>query len=517
VNAPFLALLLALPSSEGKDILCLKDGRIVQGKPMTRVDGGIEITYQNGKILVPEALIADAVLEADAKAPPLTDEEKEQAKKGFVRFESKWVTPDQRAALVAKRVDKHRLELEEIRSHGEWRNRWIEETPYYRFEYTVPQTIFAPYRDAMDAYTADFLKTWKIKKPRAEDRLPVCFYSDEESFLQISGVQKGVLGYFHPTRRDLNIFYERLDPSLSEDVMFHEANHYLQMLLDEKFWVPHFPGEALAEYYGACSWDPVKKKLTVGLVQEGRLCEIQSDIDSGETMDLVRLVSTEDLYEHYTWGWSLVHFLMNDPRYAAKFQKFFLNLPDAKKVERITVNGSMWTISQADVMTVFARELGLKDADAVRRLDAEWHDYIDEKLKLVTATGKERAGFKAKQDNRKIKATRLLNEAIAMGSANPLVFHTLAEMKAEDGQLKDAGALWKKALELDPLNGLFYSRWAFYSARLDKKEADRMQALAYELGTDDFWVFLELGEKKPEPEKKPGGEKPGDPNKPGGD
>jgi tetratricopeptide (TPR) repeat protein len=234
-------------------------------------------------------------------------------------------------------------------------------------------------------------------------------------------------------------------------------------------------------------------------------------------MDLVRLVSTEDLYEHYTWGWSLVHFLMNDPRYAAKFQKFFLNLPDAKKVERITVNGSMWTISQADVMTVFARELGLKDADAVRRLDAEWHDYIDEKLKLVTATGKERAGFKAKQDNRKIKATRLLNEAIAMGSANPLVFHTLAEMKAEDGQLKDAGALWKKALELDPLNGLFYSRWAFYSARLDKKEADRMQALAYELGTDDFWVFLELGEKKPEPEKKPGGEKPGDPNKPGGD
>lgn len=101
-----------------------------------------------------------------------------------------------------------------------------------------------------------------------------------------------------------------------------------------------------------------------------------------------------------------------------------------------------------------------------------------------------------------------------MGSQNPLTFHTLAEMKAEDGQLKDAGELWKQALEIDPLNGLFYSRWAFYSARLDKKEAERMQALAFELGTDDFWVFLELGNKKPEPGKKPGGEKPpggGDP------
>jgi tetratricopeptide (TPR) repeat protein len=483
---------------------------------MARVEGGIEITYVHGKILVPDALIADAVLEADAAAAPLTDEEKEQAKKGFVRFEGKWVTPDQREALVAKRVEKHRLELETIRSHGEWRNRWIEETRYFRFEHTVPPAIFEPYRDAMEAYFNEFLKTWKIQKPRAEERLPVCFYADEESFLQVSGVKKGVLGYFHPTRRDLNIFYERLDPSLSEDVMFHEANHYLQQLVDEKFWVPHFPGESLAEYYGASSWDPVKKKLTVGLIQEGRLCEIQSDIDSGDTMDLVRLVSTDRLYQHYTWGWSLVHFLMTDPRYTAKFQKFFLNLADAKKVERVAVNGSMWTISQPDVMTVFARELGLKDADAVRKLDAEWHDYIDGKLKLVTASGKERAGFRAKQDGRKIKAGRLLKEALAMGSRNPLAYHSLAEMAAEDGRLNEAADMWKQALALDPLNGLFYSRWSFYEANRNKAEAERMQALAFELGTDDFWVFLELGDRKPEPGKKPGGDEPGGGKKPGG-
>jgi hypothetical protein len=71
--------------------------------------------------------------------------------------------------------------------------------------------------------------------------------------------------------------------------MFHESNHYLQSLVDPAFWIPHFPGESLAEYYGASSWDPVKKKLTVGLIQEERLCEIQSDIDAGEGMDLVRL------------------------------------------------------------------------------------------------------------------------------------------------------------------------------------------------------------------------------------
>ena len=515
MSAGTALVLAALLVGDSKDIVCLKDGRIVSGKPMVRVEGGIEITYANGKVKLPDRLIADAVLEADAQAPALTDEEKEQAKKGFVRFEGKWVTPDQRQALVAKRVEKHRLELEDLKAHGEWRNRWIEETRYFRFEHTVPKPIFEPYRDAMEAYFAEFLKTWKVPKPKPNERLSVCFYADEASFLQIGGVPEGVLGYFDSERGDLNIFYERLDPALSEDVMFHEANHYLQSLVDPAFHVPHFPGESLAEYYGASSWDPVKKKLTVGLIHEMRLCEIQADIDSGEKMDLVRLVSTEDLYQHYTWGWSLVHFLMNDPRYAAKFQKFFLGLSDAKKITRIQIfQSSKWTISQSDVMNVFARELGLKDADAVRKLDAEWHNYIDENLKLVSAAGKARAGFRAKRDGRKIKATRLLKEAIGMGNENPLVFHELAEIYAVDGQLKEARETWKRALEIDPLNGLFYSRWAFYER--DKKEAERMQALAFELGTDDFWVFLELGDKKPEPGKKPGGDDPGGGQKPGG-
>ncbi len=70
----------------------------------------------------------------------------------------------------------------------------------------------------------------------------------------------GVLGYFKYIRPyDLNIYYERLDPAQSEDTMFHEANHYLQQLIDVRFSMPHFPGESLAEYYGASSWDPRRR------------------------------------------------------------------------------------------------------------------------------------------------------------------------------------------------------------------------------------------------------------------
>jgi tetratricopeptide (TPR) repeat protein len=501
-------LALAPLAAAGKDILCLKDGRVIEADGMHRGPDGIDIDYPHGKVHVPSELILDAVLEDDAHATPKTDEEKDQASKGFVRFEGKWITAQQRDEIVSRRVEKHRKLLEEMKSHGEWRNRQKQDTKNFHFEYTVPQHIFEPYRNAMEAYFNEFAKTWKVKPPRAEDRLPVNFYIDEQSFHQVGGVPKGVLGYFRYVRPwDLNIYYERLDPSLSNDVMFHEANHYLQQLLNLQFAVPHFPGESLAEYYGASEWDPEKKKLTVGLIQEGRLCEIQTDIDAGNRMDLVKLISTPQMYEHYTWGWALVHFLMNDARYTQKFQHFFLALAEAKGVQRESGPNGMYTLKQEDVPTIFMRELGLKDAAAVRKLQADWDNYVDFKLKLVTCSGYEKAGFKAKEVGRTKRATRLFKTAIDKGSKNPLVFHNLAEIYAVDGQREEALATWRKAIAIDPLEGLFYSRMAFFMDDKDKAESDRLRKLAKEIGYDDPYVIVTQSEENPPPEKPP---KPGD-------
>ena len=505
----FAPLLLALAAS-GKDILCVVDGRVIEAENMHRVDGGIDVVYPHGTVRVPQAMILDAVLAEDAHVAPKTDEEREQAAKGLVRFEGRWLTPAQRDDLVAKRVEKHRKLLEEMKAHAEWRNRAKQDTRIFHFEYTLPQHIFEPYRDAMEAYFSEFARMWKVKVPKAEDRLPVAFYADAPSFHQVSGLPQNVLGAFRYVKPwSLDIFYERLDPTLSEDVMFHEANHYLQQLINQQFVVPHFPGESLAEYYGASHWDPEKKKLTVGLIQEGRLCQIQTDIDSGERMDITRLVSTEDMYEHYTWGWALVHFLMSDPKYALKFQHFFFALQEAKGVQRETAANGGYTLAQADVFTIFVREMGLKDALGVRKLQAEWDNYIDSKLKLVTRSGYEKAGFKAKEVGRTIRATRLFKTAIDKGSQNPLVYHDLAEIYAADGKLEDAFAMWKKAIALDPLEGSFYSRMAFFMQEKDKPEAERLRRLAKEIGCDDPWVDAAFVTDGPEPEKpKPGDDKP---------
>src|SRR6185503_19408305 len=329
--------------------------------------------------------------------------------------------------------------------------------------------------------------------PRNEPKLPVNIYRDPKSYYQVSGSPPGALAYFRFVKPwDLDTYYDRLDNDQSKQVLYHEANHYLQLLVDTTFAVPHFPGEAMAEYYGASRWDPVTKKFETGLIQEGRLCEIQTDIAGGDKVTLEMLLTTGGMYQHYTWGWSLVHFLMNDTRYAAKFQKFFLALSGGKGILRQDLGrDNLRTVSQEDVWKVFQAELGLKDAAAVRKMETEWYDYID-KLGLVSESGLAKAGFTAAETGRPIRARRFFKEAIAKGSKNPLVFEKYAELLDEEGQNSEAKEMLAKAIELDPLEGKFYNSLGHRMRLINKKdpEADKWIKLGEELGYEDRWVDL---------------------------
>jgi len=489
--------LLALPASAG-DILCLKDGRVVEGPAMERKENGIELSYEHGKILVRNELILDAVLASDAARAPATDEERDMGSKGMVRFEGKWISAKQRDDLIQKRLAARHKQLEAIAARKEWRNRGQQDTAHFHFEYTLPDSIFENYRDLMEAYFNDFARTWKLKMPAKEDRLNVSFHADEATFHQVSGAPFGVLGYFKFVKPwDLNVFYERHDPDFSTEVMFHEANHYLQKLIELDFGVPHFPGESLAEYYGASHWDPEKKKLTTGLVLEGRLCEVQGDIAKGEMQGLEELVRSEGDYKHYTWGWSLVYFLMNDPRYQPKFQKFVFTLARGKGLQRESMGvANLQTIKADEVWKVFREELGLKDATAVKKLEAEWHEAIGA-LKPVTLAGIEQAGMSAAGENRPLRAMRLLKEAIDKGSRNPLVYSRYAEVLRGKDKRLDAVEAYKQALEIDPLDGEFYSKLGhtmLYGKKDDPSnaEANRMIALGKDLGYDSPWIEIDL-------------------------
>ena len=490
------AFIAALAGTSGADFLCLRDGRIVEGRPLKRAEGGIKITYENGEVFVPDVLIGDVLIESEALAPLANAEEEQQRAKGMVRFENRWITVKARDEQLKKRVDKKLKDLEALKAHSEWRDRSKENSKNFSFEHTLPPEVFENYRDLMEAYFAQFLRDWKIPLPKGLGRLKVCLYSDYDDMMQTGGAGGGVLGYFRFVEPlELNFFHERLDVAFTEEVMFHETNHYLQKLIDMDFSMPHFPGESLAEYYGASSWDPVKKKLTTGLILDGRLVEVQDDISSGEMMDLKKLISTDGLYEHYTWGWTLVHYLMNDKRYTAKFQKWIMALPTAKDIKRQVNGRNLKDIESAEVARSFMDYLGVKDDAALAVMQKEWHAYVLEKLTLVTTRGKEEAATSAMGRGRPIKAKRLFKEAIDAGTTNPMTFHRYADLLAREGKSKEAQELWHKAIALEPLTGEFY--WGLgrcIKVKGDKAEAERWMKLAKEVDPEGSYIDINLEE-----------------------
>jgi len=473
------------------DTIFLKDGRILDGLEIQRAEGGVRITYPHGEVFVPESQYLEIAIAGDPSFVPRTEAEKAKAAKGLVPFQGRWMSPEKRKKLVAKEVEERHKAIEDLAAHKLWRNRYQEDTSHFHFEYTVPPRIYDYYRDLMEAYFKAFAKDWKVKQPRELGRLHVCFYDDADSFHQVSGAGIYVLGYFRfIPPLELDIYYDPNDPKSTEDTLFHEANHYLQKLVNVDFAYPHWPGEALAEYYGASNFDPKTGKLTTGLVQEGRLTEIQTDIASGKMLGLEELISSDGIYRHYTWGWSLVHFLMHSKAYSKKFQKFFLALAHAKDVKREAMGfKALKGVRAEEVYRVFRKYLGLRSDKDVQKMEAQWHDYVKNKLGVATVRGLEEAGLNALRTSppRPIRAKRILQEAIDKGSENAQVYYRMGRLLEDDKKYEETIGNFRKAVTFAPLNPRYYL--ALGDALLehgDEQEGARMVRLAREIDPEAF-------------------------------
>ncbi|MEN8150681.1 MAG: hypothetical protein ABFS86_12735 [Planctomycetota bacterium] len=492
IIATTAAVLLLLAGTAAADLMLLEDGRIVDGKKLTKTDEGVTIHFDNGEVFVPKALVREVVIEGKTDFVPKTAKEKEQFEKGLLPFRGRWLKPAARARAVQKLLEERREYVRQVKARKEWRNRHEESTKHFNFEATVPPHIFEKYRDMMEAYYESFAKTWKVGQPKNLGKLNVAFYGSLKNYLRTSGSPSNARGYFKFVEPlELHFYYDRLDPEYTREVLFHEANHYLQMLLDPRFVMPHFPSEALAEYYGAAKWDPKKKKLTVGLIQEGRLADVQLQVKKGEMMGLKKLVSTPRMYEHYTWGWTLAHFLMEDKKLGKKFRSWVTSLARGKSIKRVPQgNPGLTTVEPDVVWSSFKQFLSLKKDADVDTLEARWHQYVTADLAITSARGLDKAAMKAWDSGWQVRARRLFREAIEAGSTSPVTYYRAAQAVKAKGQKEKAIEYLRRAVELDPLVGDYYAGLALALAEGD--EAVRMAKLALEIDPDDPWLEMRV-------------------------
>lgn len=490
---PLLASMFAATLA-AQDSLQLTDGRFVIGPRMSKKGQDIVIHYQNGDVTVPKAIVkASTVLDAGPDKE-WTAEEREKIAKGLVFFEGKWLAEARRTAILEERKQKRAQRIADAQAHREWRNCYKKETKNFAFEYTIDPEVMQRYADMLEVYFTTFTKEWGITKPPKIGKLKVCFYHNEQSFLEVSGASPGVIGYFRFVEPiELDFFYERLDEELTQDVLFHEANHFLTHLIDPKFFYPLWVNESLAEYYGASEWDPQTKKMIIGSLQEGRLAVIQDAIKQDEWQKLEELMALPQgafNSTHYAWGWSFIHFLMSDPKTNSQFRKFYLGLARDGDVKRVPYMRDIRHVEPAEQVRVFKKYMNVKN---LSDLEQGWHSYV-KTLKQASAYGYRNAGELALSRGFPIKAQRLFKTALDMGDTNCMTNFGYGRSLYQKAKYPDAVAQFEAAIAKDPLQGRFWMYLADAKERMKAtdEEVERLRKLALEIEPDDYDLRLRL-------------------------
>jgi tetratricopeptide (TPR) repeat protein len=274
----------------------------------------------------------------------------------------------------------------------------------------------------------------------------------------------------------LNLYYDRLDPDLTIDVLFHEGNLLLTHMFDVRFMYPPWINESMAEYFGASKWDPKTKKMSMGHLQAGRLTVVKEAIRKNEWLKLKDMIEMESFGSlHYAWGWTFIHYLMESKKYQKGFEKFYTDLPKKTGIKRVPWGGRWRTVPPDEQMDYLIKCLpGIKDLD---QLEKEWHAYVKE-LNVADMAGYEQAGRYMRLLGRYKDAEEYLAKAIEMGSTQGATFGAYGDVLIKRNKADKAIEALTKAIELDPLTAKYHF-WLGIATRRGPGEEAKAKGLQF--------------------------------------
>jgi tetratricopeptide (TPR) repeat protein len=294
----------------------------------------------------------------------------------------------------------------------------------------------------------------------------------------------------------LFFYHDRNDPNYTLSVLLHEFTHLLTHLIKPKFCHPIWCNEGLAEYFGASMREG--NKLVIGGIQEGRLITMNKWREKGNDYSLEELMRVPPGAFgglEYAWAWTFIHFMMETPKYKKKFMKYYVGLAKDSGVKH--EDGHYWypTVKASEDVAYFKKIFG---ARSMEKLNQEWHDYIDNNLKVTSPAGYLREASALFWVNENDKALEAIETAETgwEGEPTPILYLTKGRLLMRKKKYDSARDAFKKAIELDPINGRYYYYLGDALEKMKKKkvleEAIRLKNLAREISHDDYtlryWV-----------------------------
>ena len=497
-----LTLLPVLPA--GADTLALRDGRFVERPSIDRNADSYVIHYEHSDVTVPAAMVLDYLKEgASGNYVPVTAEEKRRFAKGFVHWKGRWVKIAQRDRDLKKIRARRALYMRQLKERRFWRNHATVKTRRFIFNHTLPDEVFESYEALFETYYDFFTKYWGFRPSSKFGKVTINIYHTREYFEQVSGAPEGVLGWYRPDERDLHFYYDRADPRLTLDVMFHEGNHMLTHMIDRNMWYPWWIGEGMAEYFGASEWDPATRTMKLGGIQSGRLAVLLTQVKDGKLLKLEDLLETQGLGAiGYAWAWSFCHFLLHTPKYEKKIKRYYLAVARDRSFKKVPRFLTIRQLPPDEARRTLLRYLRVRK---IEKLQKEWYDYIENVL------GKAREGIDWGQAAETMvrfseyaKARKYFKRALDAGSKEPYVHYGYAKLKLRQNMPGIALKYARKAAEFDPLHA---GAWAIQGLALyatqEFAEGLRLLELAHEMAPDDseIWFALE-GTRQAEQKRK---------------
>lgn len=476
-----LLVLLALGGAAAADTLVTEDGRVLECKKARESQQGYTLTFENGVIEVPRALVAEVAIEGDmADYTPQNDDEAQKLAQGFVKYRGKWMSKAAYQAELNKQNELRRARLDERALHTSFTNAWEQETKHFVIRTNTSPDLLAHYAELLETYY-DLMDQRVGIKPSPtlrRTKMVVNIYKSHEEFLTLSaaGVGPSVLGYFWAYDQTLNFFHDYQEPARSEYVGLHECTHLLTYLIDPQFepsdktiWI----NEGVADLFGSADIARDKKgrlQIIPGKLQTDRVLTVQQAIKDGNDTKLeklFRLPRNEFDGFQYAHAWSFLYFLTQaSPAYDKAFRSFFKDLYSLQvevKDEEYggDKSGVKYVVPPEEVRRLLLKKLGLKDTVDLER---QWKDFIakipieapEARFKRAYRTVRYGQGLgedAAKNQQLFADAMADLDFAIENGFEDARAYWSRGQLKfLASGDPDGATEDFRKAIALDPLN-----------------------------------------------------------------
>ncbi|MEK7468370.1 MAG: DUF1570 domain-containing protein [Planctomycetota bacterium] len=206
-----------------------------------------------------------------------------------------------------------------LRVQPGWKAR---ETQHYRIRYAGDDDFAAEVGRHLEAISTELRRVLPLEVPGTSRRaFDVRLFGNErefEAYAALNGVN-GAEAYFSPAQGELVAHMDGRAPERTFHVLYHEATHqYLRDALGKGVRIPIWLDEGLAEIFypgtfGAGGRFTLKENL-------GRRDEARDAVVDGRapTLEKMFAMTRDEFYAlepSYGLGWSVAHFLLNDPRY----------------------------------------------------------------------------------------------------------------------------------------------------------------------------------------------------------